>query len=148
MFDRVMVAVDGSEHALRAVDAAAVIAQRCGSELIVLTVLDSLKVSPEVQQFAASERMTERPAELATRLIGEPIASQAAARAAMKGAKNVTQLIENGDAAKEILQVAKTMSVDLIVVGSRGVGAMRGLLMGSVSHKVMNLSECPCMTVK
>ncbi len=56
MFDKEMVAVDGSEHALRAVDAAAVIAQRCGSELIVLTVLESLKVSPEVQQFAASER--------------------------------------------------------------------------------------------
>ena len=148
MFDKVMVAVDGSEHALRAVDAAAVIAQRCGSEFIVLTVLESSKLPQDVRQFAESEHMTERPMALANRLVGEPIASQAAMRAAKKGVKNVTQLIEDGDAAKEILQVAKAMSVDLIVVGSRGLGTIRGLLLGSVSHKVMNLSECPCMTVK
>ena len=148
MFDKVMVAVDGSEHALRAVDAAAVIAQGCGSELIVLTVLESSKLPQDVRQFAESEHMMEREMALANRLVGEPITSQAAMRATKNGVKNVTQLIEDGEAAKEILHVAKTMSVDLIVVGSRGLGTIRGLLLGSVSHKVMHLSECPCMTVK
>lgn len=148
MFEKILVAVDGSEPALRAVDIAAGLAQKFGSELLVVTVVESLRLTPEARQFAESEHMKEPPAALANRLVGEPLASQAARRAAAKGAKKVSQLVEDGDPAQEILQLAKHASVDLIVLGSRGLGTIRGLLMGGVSHKVMNLSECPCMTVK
>lgn len=148
MFERILVAVDGSEPALRAVDIAAGLAEKFGSELLVVTVLESLRLTSEARQFADTEHLKELPAALANRLIGEPLVSQAARRATKKGVKKVNQIVENGDPAQEILRVAKALSADLIVLGSRGLGTIRGLLMGSVSHKVMNLSECPCMTVK
>lgn len=148
MFEKILVAVDGSEPALRAVDTAAGLAQKFGSELLVVTVLESLQVTPETREFAESEHLNEPPAALANRFIGEPLASQAARRAAKKGVKKVSQLVEDGDPAQQILRVAQALSVDLIVLGSRGLGTIRGLFMGSVSHKVMNLSECPCMIVK
>ena len=92
--------------------------------------------------------MTSPPAELAERLVGLPLIGEAANRASTKGMKQITRRVENGDPAEEIFKVAKEMNVDLIVLGTRGLGTMRELLMGSVSHKVTHLSECPCMTVK
>ena len=148
MFDRILIAVDGSDNALRAADAASVIAEKFGAELVVVTVLESLRLSPELQKFAKSEELEEPPAALAIRLVGEPLTSEAAKRASTTGVKKVTQLVEDGDPAEEIFRVAKNMNVNLIVLGTRGLGTMRELLLGSVSHKVTHLSECPCMTVK
>ena len=148
MFERILVAVDGSEPALRAVDIAAGLAEKFGSELLVVTVLESLRLTSEARQFAVTEHLKEPPAALANRLVGEPLASQAAGRAAAKGVKKISRLVQDGDPAQEILKLAQNISADLIVLGSRGLGTIRGLFMGSVSHKVTNLSECPCMTVK
>jgi nucleotide-binding universal stress UspA family protein len=53
-----------------------------------------------------------------------------------------------GDAATEIIDYAKKNSVDLIVVGSRGLGAVRGWLMGSVSRKLVHYAPCSVMVVK
>ena len=43
---------------------------------------------------------------------------------------------------------AKKEAADMIVLGSRGLGHIAGLVMGSVSHKVSHLSDCTCITVK
>ena len=53
-----------------------------------------------------------------------------------------------GDPVKEILRHAEEDAANLIVMGSRGLGDLQGLLMGSVSHKVSQLSPCSCITVK
>ena len=148
MFERILVAVDGSDNALRAVDAASAIATKFDAELVVVTVLNSLRHSAALKKFAEAEEIDEPPAELAERLVGLPLIGEAANRASTKGMKQITRRVENGDPAEEIIKVAKEMNVDLIVLGTRGLGTMRELLMGSVSHKVTHLSECPCMTVK
>ncbi len=133
---------------MRAVDVASVIAERFESELVVITVLGSSNLSPEQEKFARSEELKDPPAELAKRLVGSPLTADAASKASEKGVKKVTKLAEIGDPAEEIIKAAKGLKVDLIVLGTRGLGTMRELLMGSVSHKVTHLSECPCMTVK
>ena len=56
--------------------------------------------------------------------------------------------IEVGDPAAAILEVAKGRKADLIVMGSRGLGDLQGLLLGSVSHKVGHLADRTCITVK
>jgi len=53
-----------------------------------------------------------------------------------------------GDPVTEILAVAEKENADLIVIGSRGLGAIRGAMMGSVSQKVVQTAKCPVMIVK
>ena len=56
--------------------------------------------------------------------------------------------ILTGDAAEQLLQYAREQAIELIVLGRRGVGQIRGLLMGSVSWKVNSLAECSVLTVR
>ncbi len=64
------------------------------------------------------------------------------------GVKKVESTLERGDAAQAILEQAKKLGVDLIVLGSRGLGNVEGVLLGSVSHKVGQMAPCPCATVR
>lgn len=57
-------------------------------------------------------------------------------------------VITNGDAADEILSCTERAKADLIVIGSRGLGDLKGLLMVSVSHKANQLANCTCITAK
>jgi nucleotide-binding universal stress UspA family protein len=52
-----------------------------------------------------------------------------------------------GSEAEAILMVAEKQQADLIVIGTRGFGAVKGLLVGSMSRKVIHLSTCPVMVV-
>jgi nucleotide-binding universal stress UspA family protein len=64
------------------------------------------------------------------------------------GATNIQQAIEEGDPTRNILASAEAYGADLIVMGSRGLGDLQGLLLGSVSHKVGHLAKCTCITVR
>ncbi len=61
---------------------------------------------------------------------------------------DTTVLVSVGEAAAEIVNVAKEIGADLIVVGSRGLGRVQGLLMGSVSDRVVHLAHCPVLVVR
>ena len=65
-----------------------------------------------------------------------------------KGVAKVKQTVEEGNPAKIILSVAESAGVDMIVMGSRGLSDLKGILLGSVSQKVGQLSTCTCVTVK
>ncbi|RVH85207.1 universal stress protein, partial [Sinorhizobium medicae] len=56
--------------------------------------------------------------------------------------------VEPGDYAETILAVADEVDADLIVVGSRGLGGLRGLLVGSVSQKVVQHADCSVLVVR
>ena len=64
------------------------------------------------------------------------------------GATNIVTDVHVGEAASVILDVANTQDVDLIVMGSRGMGELKELMLDSVSYKVSQLCECACVTVK
>jgi nucleotide-binding universal stress UspA family protein len=65
-----------------------------------------------------------------------------------KGVKNFQSSIIEGDPAQAIIEFARKEAVDTIVMGSRGLGNLEGVFLGSVSHKVCNLAHCTCLTVK
>ncbi|UCH19826.1 MAG: universal stress protein [Deltaproteobacteria bacterium] len=65
-----------------------------------------------------------------------------------KGLKIVKATVSRGDPAEEIVKFSKNNDIDMIVIGSRGLGQTKGILLGSVSSKVCHLSECTCVTVK
>jgi nucleotide-binding universal stress UspA family protein len=97
-------------------------------------------VVPEAEHTLASSRIQ---AELAERL-----ASDAKTRAESLGVGKVKGLTRDGKVAEAILEAAADENVDLIVMGSRGLGSLKGLLVGSVSTKVSHLAECTCISVK
>jgi nucleotide-binding universal stress UspA family protein len=174
--ERIMVALDGSEHSEKALDLASDIAARYSAELILLHVvsdkpltdaerhmveveyldeiaasLNGFAVEPSGDPTVRAQRVLQHYADVARRFrgaLGQRLMTQARARARDKGVRSVQNLLEDGDPASTILRLAKGLHVDMIVFGSRGLGDAQGLLMGSVSHRVAHLAECTCVSVK
>ncbi len=65
-----------------------------------------------------------------------------------RGIKDIVTHVLDGDPAKAILDAAKKAGADCIILGSRGLGGLKGLLLGSVSHKVSQMAPCTCITVR
>ena len=151
MIRKILVAIDGSQHAWKALDLATDMARHYKSELTILHVVSYEPMPEELRQFAAAEhiRLEEEEARYHyTRRLGDELTREAAARARKAGVEQVDALTAEGRAADQILAVAVDRGVDAIVLGRRGLGDVTGLLMGSVSHKVSHLAECACITVK
>jgi nucleotide-binding universal stress UspA family protein len=137
MFERIVLAVDGSEPAKRAIAVVADIATKHGSEVFVLHVLEK-----EVGRGGAASFETPREA--------VEIADQAARSLKDSGvsARTEARAATVGRAAHEIMQVASDEDAGLIVMGSRGMSDWQGLLVGSVAHKVVHLSSVPVLIVR
>jgi nucleotide-binding universal stress UspA family protein len=81
-------------------------------------------------------------------VIAKYVLSQVTALCRDRGVEKVTQTVEEGNPAKIILGLAESAGVDMIVMGSRGLSDLKGIVLGSVSQKVGQLSSCTCVTVK
>jgi nucleotide-binding universal stress UspA family protein len=174
MYKTILAATDGSDHAGKAVDLASDLAEKYDAKLVLIHVLLSGDRAEQLKRWAEVERIGRaRPRGLATALAEVPLAKaphggdddpflsaqvtqaigdhllQSSKRiAAERGVKDVKGVVTDGDPAKAILACAKTEGADLIVIGSRGLGDLKGLLVGSVSHKVSQLADCTCITVR
>ncbi len=65
-----------------------------------------------------------------------------------KGVSEVSTAIRDGDPSTELLRAAETGKYDMIIMGRRGLGGLKGLFMGSVSQKISSLANCAVVTVK
>jgi nucleotide-binding universal stress UspA family protein len=149
MFKTILVAVDGSEHSDRAVDYAASLASNYDAELIVLHVvptLGSARVPPELSELAHAEHVELTEVDV-LKGAADQILQTAEARARGQGAKRIRTSMGIGQIAQTIVWHAKEEGTDLLVMGRRGLGSVRGLMLGSTTQKVMHLSECACLTV-
>ena len=98
-----------------------------------------------------AQRMLQHYADVARgfrEAMGQRLLSRSRTRARQRGVRSVQTMVEDGDPAGTILRLAKGLHIDMLFLGSRGLGDARGLLMGSVSHKVAHLAECTCVSVK
>jgi len=80
--------------------------------------------------------------------VGQHILDGAKGHAQQKGLDNVETRLESGDPADRILHCIDDENIDCVVMGSRGLSNVKGLFLGSVSHKVANHAACTCITVK
>ncbi len=145
MFKKILVAVDGSEHALRAVDMAAGLAETCAAELSFVHIVRDPRLPEGLKRFVEEEYPGESPEYVALHLAADKLLAEAAERSGRKG---MAKLTAEGDPAGRILDTAKNGGADLIVLGSRGLTDVASLLLGSVSHKVLHLAPCACLMVK
>jgi nucleotide-binding universal stress UspA family protein len=145
MFERILVAVDGSKGAKQALEKAVLLQTTCGSEVYILTVYrhhSLLEASLSMVRPDDPENMDD-----VLRDYAREVAEGAKDDALKLGAEKVRAFVKNGQPARTIVQFAEERKADLIVVGSRGLGDIEGYLLGSVSHKVTSLADCPVMVV-
>jgi len=150
MFKHILVPVDGSEHAERAIDIAGDLAQRYGAKVTLLHALTHVggyQVPKELKAFERIEHMRVTEHDL-IESIGQEILAKAEKRTRDHGVKDCTTLLETGDPARLIADTVTGEGADLIVMGRRGLGDLGGLLLGSVTHKVSQAVDCCCLTVK
>jgi nucleotide-binding universal stress UspA family protein len=115
--------------------------------LHVRTERGSSAVPEELRAYAAAENIDITDADL-VQSVANRIVNVAEQRARSRGATAVEAVVEFGNPAKVILERAREAGVDLIVMGRRGLGALPGMLLGSVSGKILHLADCACLTVK
>ncbi len=137
---RILVAHDGSKLSDKALKKAVEIASRFGSSLTVLTVIPELYLT-ELSDMDRQRIMSALTDE--TNIAMEKIRSSLASKSVES--KTITR---QGLPAEKILETAKKMKVDLIVVGSHGRHGAKKFLLGSISSKIVEYANCPVLVVK
>jgi nucleotide-binding universal stress UspA family protein len=147
MYKKILVGLDGSKHGLKAAREAVKLAKEFDSELHLLTVTRPFKVTPKLRQFLEAENLLGEPKYVLDAMTDQ-IISEAKDIATKAKIENIKTVIREGKPARTLLKYAESNKIDLIVVGSRGVGELDAALLGSVSQKVAMLSECTVMIVR
>ena len=143
---KILVPVDGSENAFRAIDLACRLADE-GNELLLLNVVGRGELPEELKRYARVEDIEGPPAWQYEQLIAAELIGKALERLRGRGFENIDTFVRTGDPAKTIIAVARETGAELIVMGSRGLGALKGLAFGSVSQKVCHSAPCQVVTV-
>lgn len=138
----IMVATDGSASARCAVDVAAALAKGLGAKLIIVTVAEAPS-GHEMRQLARDKKNIFG----VLKALSMEVLSAAEKRAQDLGVANIERQIGCGDAAKSIVEIAGREVVDAIVIGRRSRSQLAGLLLGSVSQKVMRIAPCTVIVV-
>ena len=174
MFNSIVVGFDGSAHASRALEIGATMAARDELPLGILVVVDgsAMQVPESARRMGEAEHILNpqpkilvdfsmAPAttinsiaqlsadsERALFEYSEFLVDQAEKMASEHGAKNVEVSSVQGHPADQIVKYAKQRSADLIIIGCRGFGKFKRLVLGSTSQRVTQLARCSCLTVK
>jgi len=147
MIKKILVATDASAASNRAVSEAAYLAATHEAELLILHVIRDMQLPTQMKKSAEIEAF-ETTREDILRQVAENILLEAKAKAKTEGAKKVQTAIGSGDPATSVIGFAKRRSIDTIVIGTRGLGKVKGLFMGSVSRKIVNNAEANCLIVR
>jgi len=142
MYTNILLASDGSDCALRAAAAAATLADKFAARLTLLNAFQPIPtVGPygEILYNGLDDSYTVGMKDYALSRAGRILDG-------MNVPYHCRQ--ETGDPASEIVRVAEEEGCDLIVVGSRGLGALKSLLLGSVSDHVVHHAHCPVLIVR
>lgn len=147
MINRILVAVDGSNASRRALSLAADMAQKYDAELVLLYVIRDMQIPDSVQKLADVDSFMGTRLS-AMQMIGQQILKECEETIAPSDIRNIKTEVRPGDPAGVILHYADEADMDIIIMGSRGLGNIEGTFLGSVSRKVTNLAKIPCLTVK
>lgn len=146
MIRKILVPIDGSDHTFKALDLASEIAIKHDASMLLLHAVPDKTLTEAQRRFAEVEHIEGSLDQMQYTIAEQQLMISARQRALKAGVREVDTLVEPGDPAKVIIDHAG--NVDVIVMGSRGLGPIEGLLQGSVSQKVNQLADAACVTVK
>ncbi len=147
MIKNILVPLDGSEPSVRALELACDLAGKYGARIHLLNVVDNLDVSDELRHFADVEHLTGSSEQL-HQVVSDHILDYGRNLAVEHGCADPATEVRQGPPARRIVEYANAADIDAIVMGSRGLSDLKGLLLGSVSHKVAERAPCTCITVR
>ena len=145
-YKTIVVPADGSENSKRALQHAVSIAERNKAQLVVVHVANIVSAISNFDQTPisggyVSEQIAEDMEETGKEILNDVVKE-------VPADVTVKSVFEGGSPGPAVLAVAKKFNADLIVMGSRGLGPLKGLFMGSVSSYVTSHSTCPVLVVK
>lgn len=140
---KLLIPVDGSDASLRAIETAARLARESDVEVTLIHVREGLGTYHGDRTPRDYERIAEHHREQQARVL-----EAAADRARGAGLEHVAVQAEAGTPDIDIPRVAQQRGVDMIVMTTRGLGAVGALLMGSVAQKVVHNATVPVLLVK
>ena len=143
---RILVAIDGSEPAWRALDLACDFAKQFDAELVLYHAVTDPALPAELARYAEAEHLRGPSNFLFYSMIVDGLAEDARERAARHGIEDVAWRAQKGDPADTIISAARSEEADLIVMGRRGLSPVKAIFLGSVSQKVVQMAACPCVT--
>jgi nucleotide-binding universal stress UspA family protein len=136
-----LVPVDGSENSYRALDAALFLSEKLGSDITVLHVMEEVPITHIESQKLLRELLENYKKE------NEEILSKCSEIARKKGLTINTILLQ-GNPASIILDFSKKEKYDIVIMGSRGMGKFKELILGSVSTKIVHHSPCGVLLIR
>ncbi len=139
MYQKIIIAIDGSEHSNRAISHGKALADKFGAELLLVHAYPHTSDLFSYNDF--EKLISRRKAE------GQKILDDARQTLGQAQSSVEEELLE-GPEAEAILTVASIREVDLIVMGTRGMGSLEGMLFGSVSNKVVHQAPCSVLIVR
>lgn len=138
-FRKILMALDESQSAAEAAGRCTSLARFCGASVLLF---HCRKGVPEYLGEPYYQRMLDRIAERVEELL-DPF------RRMFEDAEvRFEERVVEGDPAKQVCEVARVEGCDLIVLGTRGLSDLEGLLLGSVAHKVLMTAPCPVLAVR
>ena len=152
MINRILVATDASAASNRALKMAVQFAVLHSAELLIVHVIRDMQIPFEIQEipeleFNKFEAFNDAREEV-MRKVAESVLRTAKEIAEKGGAEKVETAIGTGDPATSILGFAERRKVDMVVLGTRGLGKLKGTVLGSVSRKIANNAETSCLIVR
>ncbi|MGA8262484.1 MAG: universal stress protein [Arenicellales bacterium] len=146
MVSNILIPLDGSEHSEKALHVGCDIAIKYGAAVHLMHVTQFPVRDQTLALGGAAVSADATPEELAD--AGTSLIDFASEYARKRGITEVTTQLKAGDPARLIIERARESQPDMIVMGTRGLSNIAGLLLGSVSHKVTNMVSCTCVTVR
>jgi nucleotide-binding universal stress UspA family protein len=143
---RLLVAADGSPHAKRAVEFAARFARELREAEVILVNVGHIPVltfaAPNAMAYVDLTRFEEALEQTGQQILDDALKMFAGLNV------SVSRLYRGGDPLREIIQAARDAAADVIILGARGLGQIGGLILGSVSERVLHAAHSPVLIVR
>jgi len=141
MFSKILVPIDGSENSKRAFNYALYLSKNLKGEITILHVADA-PPTVHVQSQKVLDELLQKYSKAREKVFDEY------RELAQKEEIEVKTKVIFGDSGQEIVKFSLEEEFDVIVIGNRGMGHLKEMVMGSVSSKVVHDAKCPVLLVK
>ena len=141
MFSKLLVPIDGSDNSFRALDHAIFLSKKTGAYTTALHVMENLPLGYVQSEKALNEIISLHQTESRSIL-------DKSKEIGNKNDVNIETVLAKGDVTSNIIEFSKKGNYDTIIMGRRGMGRFKHLLVGSTSSKVLGHSDCTVVITK